>query len=402
MINTRPTLTWLTLAAIITLLSGIIFLPVASAAPPAQDPRPTVGPPSGGNGTGSGGGSGTSGDSGFDQNSCASLLGQVINWGYGGEGGVTLDLGNGSWQLSTVSATDGNYGFGGLGVGVANLHVALSPEQAETLQPHIQDSAVYLNCDYPTIANFAVSGSNVIPPATISMSAGRTALGAGDGTEIMLTVENNLPTDITNVIVTDFFPNGLSPLEVSTVAATDARIVSAPGGQLAAVYLDRLASGEEVNIRILVLGAGDLPAATRLTNTATLFYRESVADQASLDFSIGRGSVLVVEPTAALEATPEVAGQAATATPEPEPTVEPGLEASPEPTEESETGEEFVPPGGLPTTGDDFIPPGFLPATGEIILTNTGAGLLWPLGLFTVAVLAIAGHYLLSRYRHKK
>jgi hypothetical protein len=389
--------------SLITLL--LITSPVNSApnfVPPAQ--RPTVVPGGGGNGgPGPGGGSGIpTGDSDADQNSCASLSGQVINWGHGGEGGVTLELGNGSWQLSTVSATDGNYGFGGLGVGVANLHVALSPEQAETLQPHLQDAAVYLNCDYPTIANIAVSGSDVVPPATISMSAERTALGAGDGTEIILTIENNLPTDITNVIVTDLFQDGLIPREVSTVATTDARIVSAPGGQLVAVYFDRLASGDEANIRIMVTSAGDLPAATQLTNTATLFYRESVADQASLDFSIGRGAAPVVEATAAIEATPEIAEQVATLTPEPEPTFAPTSEASPEPTEESESGEEFVPPGGLPSTGQEFVPPGLLPVTGQDILPDTGVGFLLPLGGFGLVALAIVGHYLRSWLRHKK
>jgi hypothetical protein len=43
-----------------------------------------------------------------------------------------------------------------------------------------------------------------------------------------------------------------------------------------------------------------------------------------------------------------------------------------------------------------------LPTTGEIILTNTGTGFLLPLGVFALAALAIAGHYLHSRRRHKK
>jgi len=93
---------------------------------------------------------------------------------------------------------------------------------------------------------------------------------------------------------------------------------------------------------------------------------------------------------------------AATATPEPEPTVAPTTEVLPEPTEESESGEEFVPPGEMPTTGDDFIPPGFLPTTGETTLTNTDARFLLPLGMFGLVVLAIVGHYLRSWVRHKK
>jgi uncharacterized repeat protein (TIGR01451 family) len=398
-----PTIAWVFIIVIIGLLSSAIFLPVAQAGPPAQDPRPTVGPPPNGNGGGAGGTGGSADSSGSDENSCASVTGQVINWGYGSEGGVTIDLGDGGWQLSTVSATDGNYGFGGLGIGAATLHVALAPGQAQALQPHIQDAAVYLNCLYPTIANIAVSGAQVTPPATIKMSAGQTTLEPGDTTAMMLTVENGLPTDITNVVVTHLIPRGLVALEVAAVAAADARIVSAPDGQLVAVYFDRLASGGEANIRVALMGATDLPAATQVTSTATLFYRESAADQTSEDFTIGRGIVApVMEATAEIEATPEAAEAAITATPASEPAATPTSQVLPESTAESESGEEFVPPGGLPTTGNDFIPPGFLPVTGENVLPDTGAGFLWPLSGFGLMVLAIVGHYLRSRIRHKR
>ena len=160
---------------------------------------------------------------------CASLAGQVINWGAGGEGGVTTELKDGSWQVSTISATDGNYGFGGLGIGAAKLHVTLAPELTESLQPNVQDAGIYLNCDYATIANIAVSGAVVNPPATISMSAGRTALGPGDRTQIMLTINNGLPTDITNVVVTNIIPQGLIAVDVSAVVVRPRDLVAREG-----------------------------------------------------------------------------------------------------------------------------------------------------------------------------
>lgn len=393
---------------IITLLgvwAAILFSPVARAAPPAQDPRPTVSPGGGGNGggTGSGDGAGPAADDDSDSGArqCASVVGELLNWGYGPAAGVTTELTDGGWQLSTVSATDGTYGFGGLGIGTATLRVVLAPEQAETLTPHIEEAAIYLNCDYPTIANIAVSSGPVDPPAALSMTAGRTDLGAGDGTEIIMTVENSLPTDITNVVVTNRLPPELIALDVTAVSAASAQIINGPDAQLMAVYIERLASGEEANIRLTVIGAGNLAAAANVTNTATLFYRESVADQTSLDFTIGAGSAPVVDVTAELETTPETETAAATGTPEPPPIPTPTPAASPEPTEESESTEEFVPPGDLPTTGDNFVPPGFLPTTGITILPGTGAGFLWPVGGFGLVVLAIVGHYFWFRFRRR-
>jgi len=195
---------------------------------------------------------------------------------------------------------------------------------------------------------------------------------------------------------------------VTAVSAADTQIVNGPNGQLVAVYIESLSSGDETNIRLEVMGAPDLPETTQTTNTATLFYKESVADQASLDFTVGAGSVPVFAPTAEAETTPALSAAASTGTPEPLPTATPAsTEAmepavSPEPTEESEGGEEFVPPGGLPTTGDNFVPPGFLPTTGEIILPPSNTKFLLPLSVFGLAALAIVGHYLYSRRRRKK
>jgi uncharacterized repeat protein (TIGR01451 family) len=407
---------------VLSVIAGLLL--VAAPANSAPDlskalQRPTVDPGDGGGGSGGDGGTGGGApsvpgdDSGSTDAKCGSLLGQVINWGYGGEGGVTTELKNGSWQLSTVSATDGNYGFGGLGVGIAKLQVVLAPEQTERFLPHIQDAGIYLNCDFPTIANIALyKGPRIVPPATIEMSSLHSVIAPGGGTEITLTIKNDLPNDITNVVVTDLMPRGLIALDVtSSVEAQHETIVNGPDGQLVVVYFDKMASGAEISIRITVIGAADLPGTFQVTNTATLFYRESVADQTSLELTV-RGSGPAVAPEivtpAVITATPPAPDlTAATATPELQPTAvittTPTPAASPEPTDES--GEEFVPPDGLPTTGDDFVPPGFLPITGEDAfaeglipdrLPNTGLGFILPLSGVILAILAGLTHYLRS------
>ncbi|MBN1992468.1 MAG: DUF11 domain-containing protein [Anaerolineae bacterium] len=402
----------------IVLLVVIILLlvaaPVNSAPDPAKLLRPTVVPGDGGGGGGGTGGTGGAGGGvgsgdGTTRTKCASVVGQIINWGYGGEGGVTTELETGSWQISTISATDGNYGFGGLGEGVAVLHVALTPGQAEQFEPHLQDAGVYLNCAYPTIANIALASEPPLtPPATIQMSALHQVIPPGGGTEITLKLENTLPNDITNVVVTDLIPPGLIALDVSTsVEARDTQIINGPDGQLVAVYLERMAAGAKATIQITVIAAADLPIRTQLTNTATLFYRESAADQASLDFSIGSGGapLLPTATTVIIPATPLTA--VATTTPKIEPTPV-SLEATSTPTPlasppEGESSEEFVPPNGLPTTGEEFVPPGFLPVTGDTAeipnsLPNTGLGLILPLSGLGLAGLAFLVHRLRSRW----
>ena len=392
--------------------STIQAAPAAQAAPPAQDPRPTRD----GGGGASPGGDGGEGVGNGAEDRCTSLMGQVINWGFGGEGGVTTELKTGSWQISTVSATDGNYGFGGLGIGVAVLHVDLTPGQAQQFQPHIQDAGVYLNCEFPIVANIALSnGTPVTPPATIEMSALHDVIPPGGGTEITLEIKNDLPNDITNVVVTDLMPLGLIALDVSSsIEAKDTQIINSPDGQLVAVNLDRMVAGAEATVRITVIAAADLPR-TQVTNTATLFYREGAADQVTYDFIVGSVQApALTTPIIPATPLPPEAGATPPATSELEPTIvtttttTPLPPASPVPTVEGEEGEAFVPPDGLPKTGDDFVPPGVLPVTGEDTmqipntLPDTGLGIIFSLSGFGLAVLAFLTHYLRSGYRDRE
>jgi hypothetical protein len=299
-----------------------------------------------------------------DTPGCASLTGQVTTWGQGPQGEIEVELKTGSWRAATSSASDGNYGLGGLGIGIAKLHVPVAPGQ--TTQPLIQNAGVYLNCNYPTVANIAFSGSaDIDPPATIEMSAPSQVVVPDSNFEVTLTVKNGLPTEISNVIVTNLMPTGFKALKVtSSVDPKDARIVDGgPDGQLVVLNLDKLAKGAKATIELTVNADVDLLSGTKIRNTATLFYRESAADQASLDFTVA----------------PELTAA--------------GTDSS---------GADFVPPGEAPTTGgdlnspvqpastasgaaagDDFVPPSNMPSTGGEIDLPTG--LLGPIGMTDLA-----------------
>lgn len=408
------------------LLFGTVFVSVTSAGPLLQDPRPDRGGSGGGGGTGSGGGGNGGSDSLPPAATCASLVGQVINWGSGGEGGITTNLDAGSWQLSTVSATDGNYGYGGLGIGAAKLHIALSPEQTERFAPLIQDAGVYLSCEFPIVANIALfgSGESIKPPATIEMSATRTSLGPGQTVDITLTVTNGLPNDITNVVVTDLFPVGLIPVDVLTVAGPEAvKIVdTAEAEKLVVINLSRMTTGAETTINISAVVDTALAQAGSQTSSATLFYRESVAHQDTVDFNIRPGAIsaAAVEATATPLAADSFAGPVEETDETAMPADDSAAEVAPSSddetisadeaalTDEAEGGEDFVPPNGLPTTGDSFVPPPMLPVTGQDSMefsarvSNTGIGwVLFPLSTL-VSALAVAGATFVWYHRRRK
>lgn len=371
-----------TLALIITLVCSMAYATTVAAGPLPQDPRPSD--EGGGSGNdGDKGGGGSSDDTDAATTGCAVLEGEMIHWGVGAMAGIGSKLSTGSWEADTTSSSNGAYSFGGLGTGIATLQVVLPPALDDSLDPLIQNAGVYLNCDYKTIANIAVhSGSRVDPPATLEMS-GPSALSPGAEIPIKLTVKNNLPNDITNVVVTSLMPAGLTAtqVEAAAIAAENLKIINGgDDGQLVAAYLDTIPSGAERNVFITVKAADDQPNSSQIRQTATLFYRESAADQAWLDFTIGTTgepapAAPVVEP-ASITPTLAIAAEAmvATTTPEPTPatTAPPTPAPASEPTAEVESEDDFVPPNGLPETGDtepEVVaepPPDMLPVTGQI------------------------------------
>ncbi|GAB4431604.1 MAG: hypothetical protein Kow0031_12710 [Anaerolineae bacterium] len=384
--------------AIIGLVLGAMAASTAYALPPGQDPRPTDSSGGGGNGSGGGDDDNNGGGSRTPQRTgetCATLTGQVINWGVGPMSGVGISLETGSWQLNAESGSDGNFGFGGMGVGMARLKVTLAPELGGSLSPLIQDAGVYLNCNAPTIANIAVhSGDTIQPPVTLELSA-PAGITPGESTVIRARIRNGLPNDITNVILTNLMPPGLTPTKIDLASDTASNIQILDGGddgQMAYVYLPSISSGMDENILITITAARDLRNNIQLKNTATLFYRESVAVQDSVELRVGGAPPPAVAPTATdtPETTPTApitetetaevtapveAAESPTATVQVAAVVAitATVEAAATPTvtvEVADMGDEFVPPGQMPTTGDDLAdefvaPPLQMPATGD-------------------------------------
>jgi uncharacterized repeat protein (TIGR01451 family) len=296
------------------------------------------------------------------------------------------------------------------------------------------------------VVNVAVyGGPRITPPATIAMSA-PPKLVPGQNTVVRLVVKNTLPTPISQVVVTDLFPAGLTPVEVKIADGSGAAQIVDAGdkGQLVFVNLGSLPAGGVENILITVAVAKNFAAAP-VKNTATLFYRESAADQVTMEFNSGAtGSENEVAPAAVPETATPVPTVAATAVPAQTPTLTAPVEVTPtvtiseEITVAAETAAEisatvettatveaiatvppaetpaaqaddsFIPPSGLPTTGDDFVPPpGVLPATGEDLyavpasLPNTGVSPFLPVSGLGLAVVAIALHQLRAWRRNK-
>jgi hypothetical protein len=63
-------------------------------------------------------------------------------------------------------------------------------------------------------------------------------------------------------------------------------------GQVLVAYLDSVASGATVKVKLTIRAVEDTPF-TDISNTASVFYRESVADQTSLDLTVSSNNLAV-------------------------------------------------------------------------------------------------------------
>jgi len=305
--------------------------------------RPTVDPGGGGGGGGGGGNQQasirTSDDSAANTN-CAALYGQAIHWGVGDLGNVNLSLHDGGWGMEQMTSGDGRYNFGALGVGSGILTV--NSGQSE-LKPMVDHAAIRLSCDFAIQANIGVYGGDQrpTPPGQLSMKASAKTVSPGQIMTIILTVKNTLPNPISQVIVTDLFPKGLTVEDVKTSRGQ----VELLNGELLTVIVGSVPQDGQEEITIWVSVDDDLVDGMMLSNTATLFYAESAADQASLTLNIGRSETI------------------AEATDSPDQAV---AEADSKPTAD----------------GQDDDPPGVLPVTGIGVTLSLPLALLAIIGLF--------------------
>src|SRR5690606_15089343 len=135
------------------------------------------------------------------------------------------------------------------------------------------------------------------------------------------TVENTMPTAISNVIVTSLIHPGLEPVAASAPGVAEEQVQIINGGddgRVLVAYLDSVAAGEIAQVNLTVQAVEDTPF-TDISNSATVCCRESVADQTSLDLTIGSSGL--AEPAALAGSTDrgaaedEAAGTAASAGP---------------------------------------------------------------------------------------
>lgn len=273
------------------LLATWFAQPVMGVAPPLQDERPTLPPPQPGPS-----GDGAEGEEDVSAGTCAGLRGTVVNWGFQNEPGITLRLGDGGWETTQVSSTDGSYQFGPLGQGVAFLSVDLSSKQAESLRPMADNVAVRLRCDFDMIVNLGLysSLSRPDPPATLTMGVSRTELMPGGTVTFYLPIENSMPHSISHVFVTDFLPDGLNVVDVTTTRGT----VEVLNGQMVTVNMGDLPQDAKETIQIVAQVDPALAYGARLKNIASLLYAESAADQAWTTLTVASTTgVAAVTPT---------------------------------------------------------------------------------------------------------
>jgi uncharacterized repeat protein (TIGR01451 family) len=354
-------------AVLVTLFLLVTWFaqPAMGVTPPMQEDRPTLPPPQPGPS-----GGGAEGEEGMPAGTCAGLRGTVINWGFQNEPGITLRLGDGGWETTQVTSTDGSYQFGPLGEGVAFLSVDLPSKQAEVLRPMADDVAIRLRCDFDMIANLGLysSPSRPDPPATLTMGVSRTGLMPGGTVTFYLPIENGMPHSISHVFVTDFLPDGLTVADVTTTRGT----VEVLDGRMVTVNIGDLPQGAKETIQIVAQVDATLAYGTRLKNVASLLYAESAADQAWATLTVG--------------STAEVAA----ATPTPLTSPSPAQPSTPTPA----TTAEETPPPALPTPVADQTP-----VPDDELLPVTGGELtaVLPMAGFVLALLLLGVRHLRER-----
>jgi uncharacterized repeat protein (TIGR01451 family) len=293
-----------------------------------------------------------------------------------------LRLGDGGWELVQITSTDGRYGFGSLGGGIAFLKTDLTAGQAKTLHPMVGDVAIRLRCDLDIIANLGLYSSSQRPalPATLAMRVSPSALLPGKTATFYLTLKNGMSNPISHVLVTDYLPDGL---KVTNVVATRGA-VEVLNGQMVTVVVGDLPQGGQETVQIEAQADPALANGVRLKNTASLLYAESVADQAAVTLVVGRGQAGASSPSPT-QAPTLAANKTPTPSPSPTPTPAPGA-AGVTPT--------AVPPTATPNPSPTPAPAANKPPTptpsGSLLpTTGQGAPVVWPAVIFVVALLAL-------------
>ena len=237
-----------------------------------------------------------------------------MNWGYRDEPGITVDLRGGGYQLQQVSTDRGLFVFDGLGQGYALLRPLIPTGQG--LKAHTDEVVVPLRCDKPTVANLGIYSGDVrpVPPARLIVATDPASVQPGETIDVTLTVRNDLPTAISNAVVTDLFPQRLKPVSI-TASRGEAVLTD---GRMLALWIGQLDAGETVSATVGVRVDPTARQGEMLANRVSLLYAESMADQQLLELTVGEALAMPVVDAPADGSVPE--GQAlaaAEATPQP-------------------------------------------------------------------------------------
>lgn len=203
------TITVITLLVTITLALLLWLATPANAGPSLQPPRPTL--PS----ELPGGGPGGIGEGEPGAPSGATIHGMIVNWNYHYEPHAQVKLRGGGWDLGTTSDDNGYYYFKGLGTDNVFLDLVL-PEDSD-LTPLATDLALRVKGSGQLVINLGFYTGPAAPdlPVDISMSIEPESALQGDTVLYTIQITNSLPYAISQILVTDYLPPGLAPVEAT-------------------------------------------------------------------------------------------------------------------------------------------------------------------------------------------
>ena len=257
-------------------LSLLWLTPPADAGPALQPPRPTLpsGPP--------GGGPGGEGEGEPGASPGTTIHGLVVNWGYHNEPYVKVRLKGGGWELETTSDDNGYYYFKGLSTDTVLLNLAL-PEGSD-LTPMTTDLALRPKWSGQLVVNLGLYAGPTAPTLPVEMSMSVEPEVAGPGSVVVYTIRatNRLAHGISQVLVTDYLPTGLVPVE-ATVSHSTVEIWN----NLVIADIGEMAVGDTAVVIIEARIEDNVMPGTVIQNRASFIYAESVATQAITPITIG-------------------------------------------------------------------------------------------------------------------
>jgi uncharacterized repeat protein (TIGR01451 family) len=220
------------------------------------------------------------------------IHGLVVNWGYHNEPHVKVRLKGGGWDLETTSDDNGYYSFQGLGGGIAFLSPIL-PE-GSALKPMTTDLAVQMKGSGQLVVNLGLYTGPTAPTLPVEMSMSVKPKVAGPGSVVVYTIRatNRMAHGISQVLVTDYLPTGLVPVE-ATASHSTAEIWD----NLVITDIGEMAVGDTAVVIIEARIKSNVMPGTVIQNRASLIYAESVAAQAIASLTIN-GARPIAKPAA--------------------------------------------------------------------------------------------------------